>query len=538
MTNTNNDDARERFTIRLKSDETIQLALVLLFYFLYGFSTTFLYDDAYFFVRYGENILNGHGYTWNAGQPPVDGLTSPLWLVVVLSGMLIVPIETARSGILLITLSTIFAVLLVLLIYYVLRAFLPPQARSLAILGPLFFVLTDVNLLVAGQSGMETALASCMVVGFIALVCSYHRDDGMVPIPTMSALMIGVFGFALVLARPEFGLISSLCPLALWLSLLARRSSAARGVFYWGVTTALLLVLYGTVRVLIFNDLFPQSFYIKGSVWKSPYKDFNAKELSSLAAYSYFFLRETAVLHLLIFYALSQKKLYARFAWLWVPVYLCMIYLSFSIQIMGYLHRYYFPFACAMVTLIGFLYGRLAREKAVWFDWIDQRAVNAAVLCGLALYIVTVACLPQTQVRSIRRTIETQDYRVATFLNKLPHGTRVVATEMGIIAAQNPHLEFIDIAGLNDATFARGFDVEELFARKPEVFTMIHHHYGGMTSDITNHPTFRREYVPLKNMAPWGGEQKLDNTMFVWKNSPNYERIRRAILSTPEPLFD
>lgn len=529
---------QERFSFKLRSDETLQLALLFFFYFLYGFSTSWLYDDAYFFVRYGENILNGHGYTWNAGQPPVDGLTSPLWLVVVLIGMLIVPIETARSGFMLIVLSTVFAILLIFLLFYTLRYFLPAQARSLAILGPLFFVLTDMNLLVAGQSGMETALASCMVVGFMWLVCSYQRGEAMVPIPIKTAVGIGVFGFLLVLARPEFGLIAALCPLILWLSLFAKRSSATRGVFYWGFTTALLLIFYGVGRLLIFNDLFPQSFHIKGSIWNSPYKDFNENELKNLATYSYLFLRETAILHLLVFYALAQKKLWVRFAWLWVPIYLCMIYLSLSIQIMGYLHRYYFPFACALVALIGILYGQLARENIVQFQWVSRPAVNRAVFWGLVLYIITVSYLPQTQIRSFKRTFDSYDYRVATILSNLPDGTRVAATELGIIAAQNPNLEFIDLTGLNDKTFAQGFDVAELFARKPEVFTLIHHHYGGMTREILSHPRFRREYIPVRKLNPYGETMKLDNTIFIWKNSPNYTQIRRAILRTPEPLFD
>ncbi|MGF1573416.1 MAG: hypothetical protein ACFCU1_10135 [Sumerlaeia bacterium] len=528
----------EKFTLNLNGGEALQLFLVFFFYFIYAFNPTWLYDDAYFFVRYAENILNGHGYTWNAGQPPVDGLTSPLWLVVVLVGMLLTPVEAAHSGYLLVVLSTSFSLLLIFLIYYCLRYFLPIQARSLAILGPLFFVLTDVNLIVAGQSGMETALSACMLVGFMWLAASYQQEDeaGVIPLPT--AILLGVFGFLLVLARPEFGLVAGLCPLILFVTLFAKRSPATRGVFYWGYTTALLLIFYGVIRIFVFNDLFPQSFYIKGSIWNSPYDDFNAGELQSLAKYSYMFLRESAVLHLLIFYALCQRRLWLRYLWIWLPLYACMLYLSFSIQIMGYLHRYYFPFACGLVALIGLLYGRLVKEGVFSFHWVHTHAVNRAVFIGLILYICATTYLPQTQLRSFKRTYDSHDFRVAKIFNNLPDGTRVVATELGIIAANNPHLEFIDITGLNDRTFAQGFDAAELFARKPDVFTLIHHHYGGINRDIMQHPRFRREYIPIRKLNPSGETFKLDNTIFIWKNSPNYKQILRALLTTPEPVFE
>jgi hypothetical protein len=39
-----------------------------------------LYDDAYIYFRYVENLHCGLRYT--CGDPPVEGFTSPLWLLV------------------------------------------------------------------------------------------------------------------------------------------------------------------------------------------------------------------------------------------------------------------------------------------------------------------------------------------------------------------------------------------------------------------------------------------------------------------------
>jgi hypothetical protein len=38
-----------------------------------------LFDDAMISMRYAQNLAHGHGLVWNAGEPPVEGFTNPLW---------------------------------------------------------------------------------------------------------------------------------------------------------------------------------------------------------------------------------------------------------------------------------------------------------------------------------------------------------------------------------------------------------------------------------------------------------------------------
>src|SRR5690606_22137822 len=40
-----------------------------------------VWDDAWMFQRYADNVLAGHGVTWNAGEAPTYGLTSLLYLI-------------------------------------------------------------------------------------------------------------------------------------------------------------------------------------------------------------------------------------------------------------------------------------------------------------------------------------------------------------------------------------------------------------------------------------------------------------------------
>jgi hypothetical protein len=525
--------------LHLRSDELLQLTMLIGFYFLYAFNPTWLYDDAYFFVRYANNILSGEGYTWNPGSAPVDGLTSPLWLLVVLGSLMIFPLEWAQSGALLVYLSTLFAIVLLLLLYFICRSFLREEHRCWAILAPTFFVVSDLNVLVAGQSGMETAISSCLLVVYYGILgkflCSESVDPGSLKLGNRLAIGLGFLGFMLVLARPEFGLIASLCPLLLWISCIYKGDKCTQFVFRWGIITAILLIFYGIIRLYYFGELFPQSFKIKGTIWNSPYKDFDPDELRNLGNYWILFLRESWFLHLAVAFLLSQKQLWRNHAWLWLPIYLGIFYLSTSLQIMGYLHRYFFPFSCGIMVLFFSLGCKLNWNSG--FFLISRQAFNRGYFCVMFVYIFSVILLPQAQLRSYQRTFQSVDYRVSWLLNPLPAGTKVVMTELGVGAARNPHLEFIDITGLNDSEFAGQFDAANLFNRQPDVITLVHHHYRGMTRDIVWHPRFR-EFEPLRSLNYAEPMNKLDNRIFVWKKSPRYTEIRRALLTAAEPVVD
>ena len=54
------------------------------------FSISNVWDDAYIFVRYSENVLTYWTVAWNPGDIPTFGLTSNLFLGVVLSLRLLI----------------------------------------------------------------------------------------------------------------------------------------------------------------------------------------------------------------------------------------------------------------------------------------------------------------------------------------------------------------------------------------------------------------------------------------------------------------
>ncbi len=54
-----------------------------------------LFDDAMVSMRYAKNLAEGYGPVWNAGEPPVEGYTNPLW-VIFMAAFHLVPIPAAK----------------------------------------------------------------------------------------------------------------------------------------------------------------------------------------------------------------------------------------------------------------------------------------------------------------------------------------------------------------------------------------------------------------------------------------------------------
>lgn len=54
------------------------------------------FDDAYMFHRYGTHVLSGLGVVWNEGGAPTYGLTSQLWLFLLLP-LFMLPLSAASA---------------------------------------------------------------------------------------------------------------------------------------------------------------------------------------------------------------------------------------------------------------------------------------------------------------------------------------------------------------------------------------------------------------------------------------------------------
>ncbi|MEC7984210.1 MAG: hypothetical protein VX278_03545 [Myxococcota bacterium] len=114
-------------------------------------------DDAYIFYRYAQNVVDGYGLLWNRGEQPVEGFSSPLWVILLaMLGSIGTPIPVAAN---ILGLGSLF--LLLYLSVILCRHAKIPLWGVLSIgcgLGPLYYW---------GLSGMETPLFAALFLGTI-----------------------------------------------------------------------------------------------------------------------------------------------------------------------------------------------------------------------------------------------------------------------------------------------------------------------------------------------------------------------------------
>lgn len=211
-------------------------------------------EDAYISFRFAKNLALGHGLVWNVGEPPVEGYTNFLW--VMLSA------ATLRLGLDVGWVAQFLGIAASLgsMAY----AFL--FCRRLLGLGPWLSLLPCGFLAFAGPfatwatSGLETSLFSLLVLGAAYHVVSYWLEK------QVWTLRLGFFlAFLATLTRPEgfgiFGILLGLHGLRALCGGTPRELGRAvvTGILFYVVPFA----LYFSWRYGYYGYLLPNTFYAK-----------------------------------------------------------------------------------------------------------------------------------------------------------------------------------------------------------------------------------------------------------------------------------
>ena len=147
-------------------------------------------DDGFISARYAENILQGHGFVFNRGDP-VNASTSILWTFVVAALMLLMPGDRALIVGHVIVVALLGAAISRLLSHQ------PPWLRTLLVIASVS------NVMVWKSVGLDAPLAMLLC----AWVCaSWERQDR----PERTGFLIGMA----VLARPDAVLMGGLAWMA------------------------------------------------------------------------------------------------------------------------------------------------------------------------------------------------------------------------------------------------------------------------------------------------------------------------------------
>jgi hypothetical protein len=507
------------------------------------------FDDAYMYLRYARNALDGHWFVWNPGEAPVYGVTSLLHLVAVTLLRWLAP---GLGDAAVLQLGSGLAALALLVVLAMLCARLGPDSRPY----PERLLLWG-GVLVLGfgsreafffhaHSGMDTMLAA--LANALVAIASLRLAER----PSRArALTAAVLGLLAIEARPDDVIIATLCPvLALGLLAPARRAATAtatamglRGAaLTWaGAFGGLVLVdvalkwwLVGTPVPLAFYAKRPG--YYRGFAGEFTWNPFLFLEVALATVWP--FLVATMVF--------ARRDRVRLLLVLLVPAAASIVALFSVNHIMGHLGRFFFP-ASPLIVAAG------AGATGRWLGPEPQTDTGAtparghrftgaipARLAGALLALLGGAWALEAAGRRHERRAETQElatlggYRVsaaaplpeldsweasqdvALLAAAAPPGTTFAMSEHGLVGARAPRAVLIDLLGLHDRTFAlAGFSAAELWRRRPEVIWMPHPDHTQMLRDILDSEELWRHYVFYPDAFTYGLALRRDGPHFT-----------------------
>jgi hypothetical protein len=212
-------------------------------------------DDSFITYRYAKHLAQGHGILWNVGEPPVEGYTSFLWVILNALALRLggSPLLASKA----IATASAFAIMLLALLY-------PGPIRSRvwrAVLAAL--VATCPLMAFYAHSGMETVFFTALL--FAAVLVLVHELSGS-PRPGALAVSSLLFGISAI-TRPEGVLMFGLCGL-LCLSLRpapGEHRLLPRELLFLAVPFLVVWLTYFIWRFQEYGWLFPNTYYAKHS---------------------------------------------------------------------------------------------------------------------------------------------------------------------------------------------------------------------------------------------------------------------------------
>lgn len=145
-------------------------------------------DDAYISARYAEHFSRGDGLVYNAGLPPVEGITNLAWTVLLGIGRSFgVPALTLMT-----TLGWLFGALTVVFAALLSRTL--AQSNDLRITVSSWLIALSPHFVVTATNGLESSMMACAVV---AATWAHLTLTG------QGRWLAGAFTGALILTRPE-----------------------------------------------------------------------------------------------------------------------------------------------------------------------------------------------------------------------------------------------------------------------------------------------------------------------------------------------
>ena len=413
---------------------TYAIALALIGALLYLFRS-YAVDDSYITFRYARNLAEGRGVVWNPGEPPVEGYSNFLWMLMLAAAQKLGldPLATARTIAIACQLLTLPA-----LRRLALRHAGGTPYANLAVLVfaavPAFSYWT--------MSGLETA----SVVLFAVLYFLALGDEAGAALPWRSALCADL----LILSRPD-------APLLILVPLLPLLVPPTAARLRWVGRLALLALPvaagYLGWKALTFHRLFANTVAAKLRIG------------AGLPVVTDFVLLAFPLLALLLVRTRSTARVFSLQLLLTAAAYTLAL-LNAASQV-GHYYRFYLPLLAPMLAAIPLCFGAAEPGPRTGAPW------RPALLGLILLYALTpvIRMLPNAAAEAAG--LERAHVAVGRLLRDR-YGERglLAASDCGIIPYLS-RMRTIDIWGLTDRRIAeRGFDPKYVLAARPDVIIL------------------------------------------------------------------
>jgi len=523
----------------------------LLLKILAKFSVANVWDDSFMFGRYAGNFISSGKLSWNPGGEPTYGLTSNLFLVVVLPFRLLLG---NKSGLVAILPSLLCGFLFLTLLFVLLEFYTDVNlfVRRGLILLLFFSFATQTNYIEYHfVDGMDTTFALSYLTTYLMLVYSWYKRAA-THISRSNTLLLGGIGGLAFLVRPDLVLYTLLLPLAIWLFDKTPQVKRNAGLML-GVTVLTIAIQLG-LGAWYFGSPLPLPFYAKalnlyGNNLYQVYADLAGGQfLYFLGAYWYLFL--FTGLNIIVNFKGWFRGIGAIDKGLIVATSIFLIYyLFFVLPIMGYAERFYYPTLPALAFVgcrsLANLVQVIQNFVKTYLRFFNQARLQLVVipvgLVGLLLFGLNIIPAISYGSDGLNEAISTQTFahfRVDEWYLKvahsywfrldqfsaLPDDLVIATTEVGYPAAMNPHKTIVDMAGLNETNFSHRPFSADLFFRKyqPDLIYMPHPDYKLTNEQLRNNPYFSQHYV-------YSSASQLGTDEFgvaIWKDSKYYQKLK------------
>jgi len=454
----------------------------------------FVPDDSYITFRYADHLAAGHGLRFNLDEPPVEGYSNFLWIVILaVAARLGAQLETAA-----VALGAIVGALGVVLLWWLLRR---RGHAGLHLALPVALLAGGAPLVLYAVSGMETALFAALLLGLVLAL------DGLLARPTLGGgFVLGLLGVLLALTRPEgalaFPAVAGCAILFEWRAGSERRRALARALLGGTALFAVLLAVYHAGRVAYFGAFWPTPFLSKGVIDRSLVD-------TAIANLRQFFLRQSNYYAPLVYYyltlglaalagvALAERR---RRTLEWTALALVLVYAAFYFGFVDWMPgmRYYAPLVGLLLVPLSLLGPALRGPVA------GRRADAGYALFGLALVIISLFSMAVLRLDSQQLQAATQESQVALgrwLRANVSPGSTLAMSDVGATPYFSG-LRTIDInpESLTDRYIAEnGWSAAYFFAADPDVvvltaFSLTTPDFYGQHEALYAMPEFQARY--------------------------------------------